>query len=357
MPSFCGCEVRYIKQCTKGPNKWTVYFAWHGDKRGQFKDELYTDLMWVQAKEFVFLGAGTFGTTEILLRSEARGLKLSSELGTNMSGNGDVLAFAHNSDKVVNGIGTENSAYLAHSPVGPTINGIIDMRDEEVAPNVFDGYVIEEGAIPSALAKVVEKMFAATPDCKSPQHESAHNHVDHGIAKLKSKLGGPWRHRSSLNCTMVYLIMSHDDNQAILTLRNDAPHLQFMGVARSEHVDRITGILQKAANGIDAKYIPNPFTSKLLGKSEITVHPIGGANMSSDGTGKSGVTNHIGQVFKGESKDVYDGLVVVDGSVIPSALGVNPFATITALAERSVRAVAWEKGIVIDYDSKNGIPT
>ena len=76
--------------------------------------------------------------------------------------------------------------------------------------------------------------------------------------------------------------------------------------------------------------------------------------MSSDGTGAQGVTDHLGQVFKGTGSEVHDGLVVVDGAVIPAALAVNPFPTITALAERSVATVAKEKGIKIDYESKNG---
>jgi hypothetical protein len=49
--------------------------------------------MWVSAKKFVFLGAGSFGTTEILLRSKKLGLKMSGRVGTHMSGNGDILAF------------------------------------------------------------------------------------------------------------------------------------------------------------------------------------------------------------------------------------------------------------------------
>ena len=56
-------------------------------------------------------------------------------------------------------------------------------------------------------------------------------------------------------------------------------------------------------------------------KEEITVHPLGGAIMSSDGTGVNGATNHLGQVFTGKGTDVYEGLVCVDGSVIPTALG------------------------------------
>ena len=56
----------------------------------------------------------------------------------------------------------------------------------------------------------------------------------------------------------------------------------------------------------------------------------------------------------GIGEDIYDGIICVDGSVIPSALGVNPFATITALAERSVEQVAVKQGIKIDYKTKNG---
>lgn len=77
--------------------------------------------------------------------------------------------------------------------------------------------------------------------------------------------------------------------------------------------------------------------------------------MSSDGTGTSGTTNSFGQVFRGNTNETYEGLVVTDGAIIPTALGVNPFATITALAERSVEHAADRIGAVIDYDTKNGM--
>ena len=51
--------------------------------------------MWVHAKKFIFLGAGSLGTTEILLRSKEVGLKVSERVGTGMSGNGDILAFGY----------------------------------------------------------------------------------------------------------------------------------------------------------------------------------------------------------------------------------------------------------------------
>lgn len=77
--------------------------------------------------------------------------------------------------------------------------------------------------------------------------------------------------------------------------------------------------------------------------------------MSSDGTAEHGATTHLGEVFTGDGTEVHDGLVCVDASVIPMALGVNPFATITALAERSVEGIARKKGIEIDYETTNGM--
>ena len=68
-----------------------------------------------------------------------------------------------------------------------------------------------------------------------------------------------------------------------------------------------------------------------------------------------GVTNHIGELLTGHELDVHDGLIIVDGSLIPTALGINPLATITALAERAVEHAALRKGIAIDYTTKNGI--
>ncbi len=88
---FCECEVRYVTKASEREG-YIVYFAWHSGNRGRFPG-FYHDLMWVHAKEFVFFGAGSLGTTEILLRSRRLGLDMSDEIGTEMSGNGDMLGF------------------------------------------------------------------------------------------------------------------------------------------------------------------------------------------------------------------------------------------------------------------------
>ena len=56
-----------------------------------------------------------------------------------------------------------------------------------------------------------------------------------------------------------------------------------------------------------------------------TAHILGGACMGSDAD--SGVIDENFEMFN------YPGMYVIDGSVVPSNLGVNPSLTITALAE------------------------
>jgi cholesterol oxidase len=65
-----------------------------------------------------------------------------------------------------------------------------------------------------------------------------------------------------------------------------------------------------------------------------TVHPLGGCPMADDPT--RGVVDDAGRVFG------YPGLWILDGSIVPTALGVNPSKTIAALAERGAHALVEE---------------
>ncbi|KAH8597036.1 glucose-methanol-choline oxidoreductase-like protein [Bisporella sp. PMI_857] len=348
---FCECEVRYIRK-HPDPNEegYLVFFAWHGNKRGAFKENLYEDLLWVHAEKCVFLGAGAIGTTEILLRSKNLGLPMSDRVGKGMSGNGDMLAFGYNTDEEVNSMGRQ---YPSPSrPIGPTISGIIDCRKGHKNP--LDGFVIEEGAVPKALTPLFQAMLELTPGKEYPTDHGLMAKVNHVLASLGSRILGPYYRKGSIERTQVYLIMSHDSNQATLTLKNDQPVLEFMGVGRSGHVQKLNEILKDATEAVGGTFVQNPFYAA-LGQQEITVHPIGGACMASDGSPATGVTNQFGEVFTGEDNNTYPGLVVTDAAVIPSALGVNPFATITALAERSVEHAAQYLGKRIDLETKNDI--
>src|SRR5690606_18981532 len=68
----------------------------------------------------------------------------------------------------------------------------------------------------------------------------------------------------------------------------------------------------------------------------LTVHPLGGCPMG-DGP-LTGVVDHIGRVFRlPPGRDVvspsdaplfHEGLVVLDGAIVPTSLGINPACTI-----------------------------
>lgn len=348
---FCECEVRYIERHPDPEiGGYLIFFAWHGNKRGAFGKSIYEDLMWVHAKKCVFLGAGSIGTTEILLRSKKLGLPMSDRVGKGMSGNGDMLAFGYNTDEEVNSIGRQYPSPAR--PVGPTISGVIDCREGHKNP--LDGFVIQEGAIPKALAPLFQAMLELMPGKEYPTDHGILDKVQHALASLGSRILGPYFPKGSIEKTQVYLIMSHDSNQATLTLKNDQPVLEFMGVGRSGHVKKLNAILKDATEAVGGTFVQNPFYAA-LGQQEITVHPIGGACMSRDGTPENGATNHFGELLTGEGTDSYPGLVVTDGAIIPTALGVNPFATITALAERSVEHAAQNIGSKIDLKTKNDI--
>jgi len=53
------------------------------------------------------------------------------------------------------------------------------------------------------------------------------------------------------------------------------------------------------------------------------------------------VVDHRGKVFQ-EDSGFYEGLYVTDGAVIPGSLGVNPYWTISAVAERSSELIIQE---------------
>lgn len=321
--------------------------------------------MWVHAKKFVFLGAGTLGTAEILLRSKQLGLRTSDAVGTRMSGNGDIFAFGYNSDYEVNAMERVHPDPV--EPVGPTITGVIDCRDQ---PDALDGFVLEDGAVAKALVPGLQLLLEATPGAIY-SHSSHRSKFQHIMSRQLSRFFGPYHPGGSIQRTQVYLIMSHDSNQANLTLdEKSRPVLKWLGVGRSEHVKYLNSVMAKATTDIGGTFINNPFFSffnkqevsvflvlSVLTKpyGQVSVHPIGGAALSSDGTPDEGVTTSYGELLTGTGKEIHEGIVCVDGSVIPSALGVNPFATITALAERSVEKVAAKRGIKIDYEAKNGV--
>lgn len=59
----------------------------------------------------------------------------------------------------------------------------------------------------------------------------------------------------------------------MLSLKDDKPVLEFLGVARSHHVKKLNKLLQEATEAVGGTLVQSPFY-ELLGQ-QITVHPIG----------------------------------------------------------------------------------
>jgi cholesterol oxidase len=333
---FVGTLVRFV---VREGSAWSVHFSTTGGGR-----ETFNETMMSISADIVVLAAGTLGSTEILLRSRARGLSLSSALGTRFSGNGDVLGFAYHTTDRIDGVSTGSRQFSAQAPVGPCITSVIDMRNTR---DIESGLVIEEGSIPAALARVLMVPMAiaggaATDLDAGDLLEIARRKGADAHSLLEGANAGTMAH------TQTFLVMSHDGSDGRLYLDNDRLRVDWNGVGKRPMFEHVNQQLETATRALGGVFVKNPIWSRLFKHGLVTVHPLGGCAIGS--TAADGVVNHKGQVFADTSGTaVHDGLYVMDGSVIPRSLGVNPLLTITALAERSCVLLARERGWHIDY--------
>ena len=329
-------SVRWIE---KKDGCWLV----HCEVLGVGREEFKAPLLSVSA-EIVVIAAGTLGSTEILLRSQARGLRLSDQLGYHFTGNGDVLAFGYDTDHVINGVGWGHHHPGENPPVGPCISGIIDIRNQ---PSLKDGMVIEEGAIPGALGGFLPAAFTLAAELVGKDLErDVMGHVREDARAVASWIEGPYH--GAVHNTQTYLVMTHDDGGGRMVLKDDRLRVEWQGVGDQIVFQRVNDRLTEATEALGGTFIKNPTWSALTHHNLVTVHPLGGCVMAEDA--ERGVVNHKGQVFSSNhGTTVYDNLYVCDGSIIPCPLGINPLLTISGLAERCSVLIAKDRSWTIDY--------
>jgi hypothetical protein len=153
----------------------------------------------------------------------------------------------------------------------------------------------------------------------------------------------------ALNHTMMYLCMGYDDAHGSMVF--EAPWFEPDGRMRIEWDDagrqvvfaKINEELRRHARSQGASFIQNPMWTIFNLRHLVTAHPLGGCPIGEDYM--QGAVDAYGRVFSGDGS-VHPGLFVADGSLIPSALGVNPFLTISAMAEwiaeRKIREIGGE---------------
>jgi cholesterol oxidase len=320
---FTQTKVEWIERLSGGG--WRI----HGKR---YKNQSDSDSFTMDAKNVV-LGAGSINSTEILLRSEMHGLSVSPALGTGFSGNGDFFGLAYNSDVVTDvlGYGLRQPQAGKAVPPGPTIVGAV--RYDGGAP-LGRRITVEDLSFPSAYVLGAKAAFAAIrgedTDIGDEQAERRRIQQDLDIADLYNRDG-------ALNHTMLYLVMGHDDARGTMVFESPwfepdgRMRIEWDGAGRQVVFTRINEELRRHARALGASFISNPLWNIFDVRHLITAHPIGGCPIGEDYI--HGAVDEFGRLFSGDGS-VHDGLFVADGALIPSALGVNPFLTISALAER-----------------------
>lgn len=330
-----------VRRIERRGDRWIVHYQPLETGREKFD----APTLFVTA-DVVVLAAGALGSTEILLRSREEGLSLSDQLGERFTGNGDVLGFGYNNDVPINGIGLGlRATQEGREPVGPTITGIIDLRDQ---PVLESGMVIEEGAVPSGLARVMPVFLATTAKFLGRDTDAGFADAAREAGReLESLVRGPYE--GAAHNTQVYLVMTHDGGAGRLHLENDRVLVDWPGAGKQQIFKDVDARLVQATEPQGGTYLKNPLWSKFTKQDLITVHPLGGCVMAE--SAESGVVDERGRVFSGdEGAVVHEGLYVLDGSIVPLPLGVNPLLTISALAERGCALLAEDRGWEIDYE-------
>jgi len=285
----------------------------------------------------VVVSCGAQGSTELLLRCRDvfKTLpRISSELGRKFSGNGDFLSFVLARKSV------------ADPNYGPVItqyanyNLFADFNREHA-------FILEDAAFPAFASWYIEGarpalsffpvIWAAIRNAYSRFFRGASlGRLGFLFADL---LKGDWSSRVS-----VLLWMGLDAGEGTMTLNNNGYlHIDWpvkKSMALYSAIEKATEAFGKHIDAELTFMLPNwwwPF------RRNVTVHSLGGCRLG-DGP-SSGVTNaardRFGEVFG------YTGLYVADGAIVPTAVGANPIATISALSEMVAEGMT---GLVPDSD-------
>jgi cholesterol oxidase len=300
----------------------------------------------------VIVSAGTLGSTAILLRSHDKGtLKLSNQRGQRFSTNGDFAGFVVDAQKNF----PPAQKYNFYSTRGPinTSHVMFTTNDGKVQVNV------EDGGVPPMLAPVVgaalrvvedkinkdkfmkemklawitqtrpdfEDWFPVTPDPSSPTRFQTEDEM--------------------LMNTFYFNCMGTDDATGVFSMKDDPFNpekskldLTFPQKPANQRVYKVTEeIIRAMATAMGGRYVPWFTWDGFQKQKLITVHPLGGCAMGNSAT--EGVVNTKGQVFRTDSqtKEVYDGLYVMDASIFPGPLAVNPTLSIVAMALKIVDGI------------------
>jgi cholesterol oxidase len=271
----------------------------------------------------VVLAAGCLGSSRLLLKNRARLPRLSQTLGSRFSGNGDALGAAF--DPRTSEVGSPRTDY------GPSMTSVLDYTAEH-------GFLLADGGLPSnfggllEIVRAVERIHGWRTLLLRAKRWAARLWLsDQQVTHRHLRPPAPSR---PIDDSLVFLMIGRDaaDGQMRLTPLLKRFDIRWSRRGSEDLFAAMKRVCDELAQGVGAEPFFALDTWPLSGY--ITVHPLGGCPMADDPA--DGVVNDAGRVHG------YQGLYVLDGSIVPTALGVNPSKTIAALAERGVERLIGE---------------
>lgn len=268
----------------------------------------------------LILAAGTLGTNELLLRSRDlhRTLpRLGKMLGKGFSINGDFLLD-----------GTKNAKRIVDPVPGPGITGGVDCSTDENGIFISDmGYPepwmwFLEGTLPYP-SRILNTLGAAWTYISRTLGLSKPSDYTVGMNRF---FGGTFSPHY-----LPYLGMATDAANGTLRLSGGNIEIDWSHSASREVYRQMEKAIGEFSRALGGKYSTSFYWRWPLRK-RFTAHPLGGCHLSE--SPETGVVDEWGEVWG------YPNLYVADASIIPTALGVAPTATIAALSERIAEHIA-----------------
>lgn len=262
----------------------------------------------------VIVSAGSLGSTELLLncRNNHKSLpNISPMLGQRFSGNGDFLL-----------AGTFNVNREIDPGNGPSITAGFDCSTDSNRifiqdlgfPDPFLWYIESALPLPSRWEQI--KMFLKIYVFRILGLSKASGFTV-GMDKL-FKGGITTRF-------LPYLGMGTDAGDGVMRLSDDNIDIDWNHKQSRKMFREMEDVLENLSDKLEGRY-ETSLLWRWPVKKLLTAHPLGGCVMSE--SADKGVVNEFGEVWN------YPNLYVADGSIIPTALAINPSATICALSER-----------------------
>ncbi len=261
----------------------------------------------------VVLGAGSIGSTYLMLRNRERWLGNLDPalLGTRFNGNGDQLGFVRPR--------APNTPRLDPA-CGPVITTCVRGDHDGHA------YCLQDGGIPEGANWMGQ--VAAMPVRPWRVLKLATRY-------LRGLLGVTQDSNLSAELAEVFgasalplLGMGRETPNGRMSLRGARLHATWSLSRTRPFYRALTAVMTDAAAQMGADFDPSPLAHL---RRVITVHPLGGCPMGRNE--REGVVDAFGRSF------AYPDLYVVDGAAMPGPVGVNPALTIAAYADRCAEAI------------------